>query len=78
MSQLSREDFVAKIDWEGGSDAAIEYGLSPEDCADPRTAAWWRECLKAHSLTPTMDRDLEEIREQIRTGKGAYKDGLSR
>lgn len=31
---MKAEDFLAKVDWEGGIDAALDYGLSASDIED--------------------------------------------
>jgi hypothetical protein len=33
--------FVAKIEWEGGIESAIEYGLTPADADDPNISDSW-------------------------------------
>ncbi len=39
------EDFIAKIEWEGGVEAAIEYGLEAKDCDHPEVADAWQSVL---------------------------------
>lgn len=34
-AMMTTDDFLAKIEWEGGFVQAVEYGLAPEDADDP-------------------------------------------
>jgi len=38
---LRRADFLAKIEWEGGIQAALAAGLSPSDCDDDDLMTDW-------------------------------------
>jgi len=38
---MSKQEVRAKVSWEGGLRATIEYGLRGSDIADPALAAAW-------------------------------------
>ena len=47
MNKMTKEDVLAKVSWEGGLRATIEYGLKGSDIDDPILAAMWdaaRDC----------------------------------
>lgn len=44
------EDFVSKIDWEGGLDGALSYGLTTSDYEIPKEIQdKWAELQEIHS-----------------------------
>ncbi len=43
VAKLSREEFLSKIEWEGGIEGALHYGLQPTDCGDDELAGLWRQ-----------------------------------
>lgn len=46
-SRYNLEDFVGKIDWEGGLTGALEYGLSTDDYELPEDVAEkWDEIVE--------------------------------
>jgi hypothetical protein len=42
-SKLDEASLAQKIRWEGGLWSALEYGIHPDDIADPELAALWSE-----------------------------------
>ncbi len=50
------EDFVGKIDWEGGIPSAMEYGLESKDYAIPdEVAEKWDEMVDHFSEFETLE-----------------------
>ena len=39
---MTVEDFAAKIEWEGGTIDALDYGLSPEDAPEGELRDLWQ------------------------------------
>ena len=56
---MSLADVKAKVEWEGGIGAALNYGLRAEDIADPALAKLWAEAV-------AINRDLESVVAEIR------------
>lgn len=51
MSDASLEGFLAKIDWEGGVDGALDYGLKTEGYTlPPEIKAAWDELVTYHAV----------------------------
>ena len=55
---MNREDFIAKIDWEGGILGALDYGLRSEDCDDPELKTTWQQLETWYN---NMPKEAEEI-----------------
>lgn len=54
---MSEEEFVAKIDWEGGVMSALEYGLRQDDLEEPNTPlghAWGELQMAYRALNPKI------------------------
>lgn len=61
---MTERDFAAKIDWEGGITAALDYGLRTEDCEPgPLRDAWEKLELKWAAMQEEIG-DVEAILEQ--------------
>ena len=52
--KMTVEEVRAKVRWEGGLRATIEYGLKATDIADPALAAAWRAACALYN--PKADR----------------------
>lgn len=50
---MTKHEFLEKVEWEGGIEDALAYGLSSEDCDDPEVADLWR---KLEAFQPIMNR----------------------
>lgn len=47
-NKLDEASLAQKIRWEGGLWSALEYGIKPDDIADPELAALWRDLEKGY------------------------------
>ena len=61
MDTMTTRDFLAKIEWEGGIEAAIEYGLNPTDAADPEVARQWQAIVDQYEGKQMTGRSLREL-----------------
>lgn len=57
MSRWTLEDVVTKIEWEGGIDQAIRWGLTADD-VPPQLEELWRG---AEQLLSAYDKIVEDI-----------------
>jgi hypothetical protein len=60
---MSKADVKAKVEWEGGIVATLNYGLRSEDIADPALAKLWAEAI---AINRDLDSVVAEIREALR------------
>ncbi len=65
--KMSLAELSAKIEWEGGYIAALEYGIKASDLADPEAAALWAklENIYNQEFMP-LTRDLDSILDDVR------------
>ena len=63
--KMGAEDFLAKVEWEGGILEAIEYGLSAEQLEDSDSALGkaWKEIEIAYSSMEKPMRFIESLLE---------------
>ncbi len=66
---MSDEDFLSKIEWEGGIWAAVEYGLQPTDLAEnsPYRKPWERIIAAVDSMRDDValfEGAIEEMNEE--------------
>lgn len=66
----SREELIGTIEWEGGIDEAIAYGIKPDDMppdvdgeVDEHLQRLWKYAVSAHER-------FEDVAEQIREELG--------
>lgn len=60
MSRTYDRDLLShKIRWEGGVLATLDYGLPPEEIADPALRSTWAELAKLHAQMKPLIKDLE-------------------
>lgn len=53
--KLTLPRLAAKVAWEGGLVATLDYGVRSDDIDDPETAALWRELEHLYDeMTPLM------------------------
>ncbi len=55
-----RDLLAYKITWEGGVLATLDYGLRPEDIADPDLRAAWAELRALHARMRPLIKDFEK------------------
>jgi hypothetical protein len=54
--KMSADRLAQKIRWEGGLMAALQYGIRPNQIADPELAKLWGRLRRAYSnLAPLVD-----------------------
>jgi hypothetical protein len=54
--KMSADRLAQKIRWEGGLMAALEYGIQPNQIADPELAKLWGRLRRAYrNLAPLLD-----------------------
>jgi hypothetical protein len=61
MDTMTTRDFLAEIEWEGGVEAAIEYGLAPTDAADPEVTRRWQAIVDQYEGQQVTGRSLHEL-----------------
>jgi hypothetical protein len=55
--QMDRERLAAKVEWEGGVLATLDYGLRSDDIADPELRQAWADVESAYrAMTPLVQR----------------------
>jgi hypothetical protein len=53
---MDKAALAQKVRWEGGLWAALEYGISPDDIADPELAALWARLAESYrEIAPLID-----------------------
>jgi hypothetical protein len=59
----SREEFSAKINWEGGYWGAVEYGLKADDApeGDEELKRLWQELINSHTSCEFIANKLDEL-----------------
>lgn len=45
----TRRDVAAKVDWEGGVDEALAYGIAADEMPDPELEAAWAAAKVAYA-----------------------------
>ncbi len=60
MSVFTLEDLAAKIDWEGGFIAALEYGVSHDEVPD-EVSTQWKRAQELHDELEKLGFDIMEI-----------------
>lgn len=55
-----------KIAWEGGSESAVEYGLTAADADDPKLGALWEAIANQYGGGRSDGRSLEELTDELR------------
>jgi hypothetical protein len=59
---MTNEDLAAKIGWEGGVTATLDYGLRSEDIVDPELRALWAEAeTRYEELSKVTDKIEEKL-----------------
>ena len=70
---MNIEEFIGKIEWEGGIAQAMEYGLGLDDLdsedidANPDFVDAWRECARSYMNFDYQRDRLDRIMAQIDT-----------
>ncbi len=60
MSEFNLEDLAAKIEWEGGFEGALDYGIKPEDVPEEIRPLWQR-AVDAHRELEKVWDELEKV-----------------
>lgn len=59
--KMTKQEFVSKIEWEGGVLAALEYGLRSEDTDDIELSILWQKIVDLYSQVKSQLREIESI-----------------
>ena len=52
-SRMTIEELASKVEWEGGVEGALDYGVTSDDIEDPQLSALRAKAIRA-STTPRM------------------------
>ena len=62
---MTKEEFFAKVDWEGGYYELARYGLKAESLDDPELAKLWKTFLEHYGKCATIEDALNGINEDM-------------
>jgi len=58
---MTNDELRAKVDWEGGVQEAIQYGIMAEDIDDPKVAELWKLAESAQAMFESITNQIIDI-----------------
>ena len=58
---MTRAELAAKVEYEGGTFAALEYGIRSDDIADPEIAALWRDLEERYQALSPICQKIDSL-----------------
>lgn len=56
---------LAKVDWEGGIDAALDYGITADQFEDPELRTMWYAVQRAYNSVYKQRREINNMIDEL-------------
>ena len=64
-SRMTIEELASKVEWEGGVEGALDYGVTSDDIEDPQLSALWAKATEAHAVLQYIVADINKILDAV-------------